>query len=71
MNIFNWPPAGYTLIRADGSQHNRIRGDLIPADTIVIVDDGRSFVRTGRKDDVGFAVYREGFKTLAYRSDGG
>lgn len=67
-----WPfrrePAGFTLIRSDGRRHNRIRGDLIPADSLVIVEDGRHFVRAGERDEVGFEVYSEGHRTFSYRS---
>lgn len=70
MSIFDGQPAGFTLIRADGRIHNRIRGDMIPRKTIVIVQDGRSFVRTWTKDDDRFAIYREGFQTVRYQSRG-
>lgn len=71
-----WPfrtqPDGYTLYRDDGTRHNMIRGDMIPLGQgswpLVIVQDGRHFVRTGKRED-GFAVYREGHATYHYRSD--
>lgn len=59
-------PRGYTLLRLDGQRHNRIRGDLIPRGMVVINEDGRSFVRTGRKDREGFLVYAEGHDTYHY-----
>lgn len=70
MSFFDGQPAGFTLIRNDGTEHNRIRGDLIPVDNIVIVEDGRYFVRTDGKDADGFIVYAEGWKTFTYRSSG-
>ncbi len=57
---------GYTLIRSDGVQHNRIRGDMIPRAAIVISSDGRDFVRTGENDANGFAVYKEGYRVFDY-----
>lgn len=66
--MFGIEPHGYTLIREDGTRHNRIRGDLIPVDAIVIIEDGRRFVRTDETDDVGFEVYREGHGTFEYVS---
>ena len=66
--LFGLEPYGYTLIKADGGIPGRIRGDLIPADTIVIIDNGRSFVRTGETDVHGFEVYSEGHKTFEYHS---
>lgn len=59
-------PDGYSLVRFDGRRHNRIRGDLIPPDSLVVVQDGRFFVRTNRKDESGFAVYREDHRTFVY-----
>lgn len=70
MSIFNGQPAGFTLLRANGDVANRIRGDMIPGRTIVIVQRGINFVRTWSKDEDGFAVYREGFKTYRYGSAG-
>lgn len=64
--LLGWEPQGFTLIRFDGRRHNRIRGDLIPPDSLVVVQDGRFFVRTGRKDDGGFDIYREDHRTFAY-----
>lgn len=61
-------PAGYSLIREDGTRHNRIRGDLIPMGVPVILEDGRHFVRTDTADDAGFEVYREGHGTFEYVS---
>lgn len=65
-------PDGFVLIRADGQEHNTIRGDLIPSDTLVIVEDGRHFVGTGENaDNKGcgeFRIYREGHKTHNYVS---
>lgn len=70
-----WPfksaPDGHLLYRADGSRHNGIRGDLIPAGTLVVMQDGRYFVATGERDEhygAGWLVYREGHKTHEYRS---
>lgn len=60
---------GYTLLCADGTEANRIRGDLIPKRTLVIVNDGRSFVATGDFDRDNFAIYREDAMTFAYTSD--
>lgn len=65
-NLF--APFGYTLTRADGTQHNRIRGDMIPNAAVVIEQDGHSFVRTGTRDRDGFAVYREGHRVHRYAS---
>jgi hypothetical protein len=65
-----WPVEGFSLMAADGSEHNRIRGDQIPHDTIVIINDGHSFVHTGERTDFNFAIYREGFKTFTYQSSG-
>lgn len=62
-------PFGYTLIREDGVRHNCIRGDLIPVDALVIIEDGRRFVRADETDDeFGFEVYREGHRTFEYVS---
>lgn len=61
-------PSGYTLRKAGPGIDGRIRGDLIPLGTMVIVDGGRHFVRTGEIDDVGFEVYAEGHQTFEYRS---
>jgi hypothetical protein len=61
-------PAGFKLIKSDGGVPGAIRGDLVPADTLVIVDGGRRFVRTGKIDDQGFEVYAEGHKTFEYYS---
>ncbi len=66
--LFDMEPKGFTLIRADGQIHNRIRGDLIPRDSIVVEEDGRHFVRASEADDSGFEVYREGFRTFSYKS---
>lgn len=66
-NLFR--PDGYTIEREDGQRHNRIRGDLIPSDALVIEEDGRVFVRTGIRDEHGFAVYREGHRTFHYVSE--
>ena len=68
MSLFT--PNGYTLIRSDGTQHNRIRGDLIPRGTREIIQDGRHFVATDGDDEVDFLVFREGYKSFVYRSDG-
>jgi hypothetical protein len=68
---FNREPDGFLLYRADGTRHNGIRGDLIPRDTLVIVQDGRYFVRTKERDSYygrGWIVYREGHKTHEYNS---
>lgn len=62
-------PAGYTLRKADGGIPGRIRGDLVPAGTVVIVNRGRRFVRTGQVDDQGFEVYAEGHKTFEYGTE--
>lgn len=67
--MFNRQPDGFTLRKADGRVRNRIRGDLLPSDCLVIVHDGVSFVRTGDKED-GFLVYVEGHKTREYISHG-
>lgn len=64
------PAAGFVLLCENGTEHNRIRGDLIPHSTIVVVEDGRSFVRTGRRNAFDFAIYQEGFETFVYHSDG-
>lgn len=61
-------PHGRTLIRHDGRRHNRIRGDLIPVDSLVIVQDGRVFVRTDEADDSGFEIFREDHRTREYKS---
>jgi hypothetical protein len=66
--ILRLEPPGYTLIRSDGRRHNRIRGDLIAAGSMVIIEDGRVFVRQGEVDDVGFEIYREGFRTHTWVS---
>lgn len=70
MSFFRAEPSGFTLIRSDGSQHNRIRGDLIPSGTLVIVEDGRHFVRTEDWDAADFLVFREGHKTFEYKGSG-
>lgn len=62
-------PPGFTLIRADGTEHNRIRGDLIPPDTLVIVDGGRYFVRTGKDDADEFWIYEEDYKTFVWSDE--
>ena len=70
-----WPfssqPDGFVLHRADGVRHNVIRGDLIAADTMVIVQDGRHFVATGEQADDyqgDWRLYREGHKVHDYQS---
>lgn len=64
-------PAGYVLIRADGKEHNKLNpGTPIPVDNLVILSDGRHFVRTWDLDRSGFAIYREGANTYAYGSQG-
>lgn len=68
--MFDREPDGFTLVKADGARANRIRGDLIPGDTLVIAEGGRHFVRTGDKDESGFLIYAEGYKTHEYRSHG-
>lgn len=70
MSIFNCQPPGYTLIRKDGATHNRLRGDTVPRNTLVVVEDGRYFVRSKTRDDDHFEIYREGFATYAYSSQG-
>ncbi|HEV7345775.1 MAG TPA: hypothetical protein VGN60_09125 [Devosia sp.] len=69
--IFRLQPYGYTLRKADGGIDGGIRGDLVPAGTLVIVDRGRRFVRTGQTDSSGFEIYAEGHKTFEYVSAGG
>lgn len=64
------PPPGYVLMRADDSVHNKIIGGTFPRTAIVIVQDGRVFVRTRTKDSDRFRVYREGFETYRYGSQG-
>lgn len=71
--FLNWlrtlgEPTGYMLLRVDGTRHNGIRYDLIEPDALVIEEDGRYFVRTGRRDDV-WLVYQEDHKTEHYRSE--
>lgn len=67
-----WPfetePRGFTLIPLNGQPRSTIRGDLIPPDTIVIIQDNISYVRTGRKDNQDFDTYEEGHKTYEYIS---
>lgn len=70
MSFFKAQPYGFTLIRKDGTVHNRIRGDLIPADTLVVIEDGRYFVRTGHEDDDYFLEFEEGFKSFEYKGSG-
>lgn len=67
-------PDGFVLEREDGKRHNVIRGDLIPADTMVIIEDGRHFVNTGEQSDEfsgDWRLYREGHATHAYHSING
>lgn len=72
--MFNWfSPNGFILIRESGIMHNVLRGDMIPKDTLVIVSDGRYFVRSPEKPQAGYGgfwVYREGYKTTPYESQG-
>lgn len=65
------PPRGFVLIRKDGKEHNKI-GPLpqVPTSNLVIVEDGRYFVRTFDLDHNGFAIYREGANTYHYGSQG-
>lgn len=56
-------PYARSLIRRDGRRHNRIRGDLVSARCLVIVEDGRVFVRTDELDGDGCEIYREGHRT--------
>lgn len=61
---------GVTLIKKDGTEHNRILGKLIPRAAIVIVNDGINFVYTGERTDYGFVIYMQGYGTYEYRSNG-
>lgn len=68
---FNRRPAGFVLYRADGTRRNVIRGDLVPAGTTVIVQDGQNYVATGKSDPSfgrDWPVYREGHKVFEYVS---
>lgn len=69
--LFRLNPPGFTLKKANGGIDGGIRGDLVPADTLVIIDRGRRFVRTGTVDRNGFEIYAEGYKTFEYVSAGG
>lgn len=60
---------GHTLLRRDGTMQNRIRHDLVPSGTRVVVEGGRHFVFTGERDDQNFWVYMEGHLTYVYNSD--
>ena len=69
--FFKVEPDGYILERHDGVRHNGIRGDLIPVDTKVIVEDDRHFVNTGKQSDYAggdWCLYKEGFSTYSYES---
>lgn len=71
-----WPPPiseflpvnGYVLIRADGTEHTKldaIKGKSLDRDVMVLVADGRYFVRTPERAFYHYAVFREGYKTLS------
>jgi hypothetical protein len=68
--LFRLQPPGYTLRKSAGGYDGRIRGDLIPAGTLLIVNGGRSFVRTGKADSQGFEIYAEGHRTFQYAGSG-
>lgn len=70
LGILRSHPDGYVLIQKDGREHNKVRGDLIPAGSLVIVEDGISFVRTAERDSDNFSIYREDYGTFTYVSDG-
>lgn len=68
--MFNRHPDGFTLLRADASTHLRIRGDLIPKRTCVIINAGIHFVDSGEHDDDCFAIFIEDHETFEYISGG-
>lgn len=63
-------PSAYVLVRKDGSEANTIIAGSWPRDTLVVIDNGVSFVKTSELSYYGEPTFREDAHTCHYTDSG-